>query len=354
MKLAVLAVGKLKEAWVQEGCAEYAKRVRGKLPLDLVEVKDDVELVRKIPPRYKLWALDERGKELTSDELAQALKRAMNGSEQGIALTIGGADGLPRDLVARADFVWSLGRADVASPARSSYCPRAALPRAQHLARRALPPTVSATMNRAPVKRTVLVVLDGFGERAETDGNAIRLARTPAFDALYREFPHTLINTSGLAVGLPEGQMGNSEVGHMNMGAGRIVYQELMRINKSISDGDFFKNRALVAAIDKAKATGKALHLFGLTSPGGVHSSLEHAVRASGAGQAARLDEGLRARVPRRARHAAEERRGLPAPGRSSKLLEDRRRPHRDGRRALLRHGPRQALGPRAAGLRCC
>jgi 2,3-bisphosphoglycerate-independent phosphoglycerate mutase len=128
-----------------------------------------------------------------------------------------------------------------------------------------------------PVKRTVLVVLDGFGERAEKDGNAIRLAKTPAFDALYKEFPHTLINTSGLAVGLPEGQMGNSEVGHMNMGSGRIVYQELTRINKSISDGDFFENRALVDAVDKAKAGGKALHLMGLTSPGGVHSSLEHA-----------------------------------------------------------------------------
>ena len=110
MKLAVLAVGKLKDAWIQEGCAEYAKRVRGKLPLDLVEVKDDAELARKIPPRYKLWALDERGKELTSDELAQSLRRAMNGGEQGIALVIGGADGLPKELAARAGFVWSLGR----------------------------------------------------------------------------------------------------------------------------------------------------------------------------------------------------------------------------------------------------
>jgi 2,3-bisphosphoglycerate-independent phosphoglycerate mutase len=127
------------------------------------------------------------------------------------------------------------------------------------------------------MKRTVLVVLDGFGERAASDGNAIRLARTPSFDALYREYPHTLINTSGLAVGLPDGQMGNSEVGHMNMGSGRIVYQELTRINKSISDGDFFENRALCNAIDKAKAGNRALHLLGLTSPGGVHSSLEHA-----------------------------------------------------------------------------
>ena len=110
MKLALVAVGKLKEAWVQEGCAEYAKRVRGKLPLDLVEVKDDAELGRKIPPRYKLWALDERGKELSSEELAASLQKAMNGGEQGIALVIGGADGLPKDLVARANFTWSLGR----------------------------------------------------------------------------------------------------------------------------------------------------------------------------------------------------------------------------------------------------
>lgn len=134
----------------------------------------------------------------------------------------------------------------------------------------------STTANRN-VKRTVLVVLDGFGERHERDGNAIRLARTPAFDELYRDYPHTLVNTSGLAVGLPDGQMGNSEVGHMNMGSGRIVYQELTRINKSIADGDFFENRALVDAVDKAKAHGGALHLLGLTSPGGVHSSLEHA-----------------------------------------------------------------------------
>jgi 23S rRNA (pseudouridine1915-N3)-methyltransferase len=110
VKLALVAVGKLKEAWVQEGCAEYAKRVRGKLPLDLVEVKDDADLVRKIPPRYKLWALDERGKELSSEELAASVRKAMNGSEQGIAMIIGGADGLPRELVGRADFVWSLGR----------------------------------------------------------------------------------------------------------------------------------------------------------------------------------------------------------------------------------------------------
>jgi 2,3-bisphosphoglycerate-independent phosphoglycerate mutase len=123
----------------------------------------------------------------------------------------------------------------------------------------------------------VLIVLDGFGESPARDGNAIRLAKTPAFDALYRDYPHTLVHTSGLAVGLPDGQMGNSEVGHMNMGSGRIVYQDLTRINKSISDGDFFTNHAFVDAIEKAKASGGSLHLLGLTSPGGVHSALEHA-----------------------------------------------------------------------------
>ena len=127
------------------------------------------------------------------------------------------------------------------------------------------------------MKRAVLVVLDGFGERAERDGNAIRLARTPSFDALYRDYPHTLVHTSGLAVGLPDGQMGNSEVGHMNMGSGRVVYQDLTRINKSIADGDFFENPALCGAVDRAKASGGTLHLLGLTSPGGVHSSLDHA-----------------------------------------------------------------------------
>jgi 2,3-bisphosphoglycerate-independent phosphoglycerate mutase len=127
------------------------------------------------------------------------------------------------------------------------------------------------------MKRAVLVVLDGFGERVEKAGNAIRLAHTPTLDALYRTYPHTLIATSGLAVGLPEGQMGNSEVGHMNLGSGRIVYQDLTRINKAIHDGDFFVNPVLTQAVDKAVASGGTLHLLGLTSPGGVHSSLDHA-----------------------------------------------------------------------------
>ena len=125
-------------------------------------------------------------------------------------------------------------------------------------------------------KRTVLVILDGYGERAERDSNAIRLATTPKIDALYRDYAHTLIETSGLAVGLPAGQMGNSEVGHMNLGSGRIVYQELTKIDKAISDGRFDSNAALNEAIDACLAGSGHLHLMGLASPGGVHSSLNH------------------------------------------------------------------------------
>ena len=110
MKLTILAVGRLREAWVQAGCDEYARRMRGKIPLEIIEAKDDADLVKKLPARYKLWALDERGKELSSTELADSLSRHMNAGEQGIALIIGGADGLPRDLVQRVNFVWSLGR----------------------------------------------------------------------------------------------------------------------------------------------------------------------------------------------------------------------------------------------------
>ncbi len=128
------------------------------------------------------------------------------------------------------------------------------------------------------MKRAVLVVLDGFGERAETDANAIRLAKTPRLHQLYQRFPSTLIETSGTAVGLPDGQMGNSEVGHMNLGAGRIVYQDLTRIDAAIADGSFFQNTVLVDAVEACKARGSKLHLLGLTSPGGVHSSIEHAV----------------------------------------------------------------------------
>ena len=121
-----------------------------------------------------------------------------------------------------------------------------------------------------------LIVLDGWGIREESEYNAIKLARTPVFNGLLEQYPNARLNASGEAVGLPAGQMGNSEVGHMNMGAGRVVYQDLTRIDKSIHDGDFFVAPALVAAMERTIAEGRALHLVGLVSDGGVHSHQRH------------------------------------------------------------------------------
>ncbi|MCD7867130.1 MAG: 2,3-bisphosphoglycerate-independent phosphoglycerate mutase [Clostridiales bacterium] len=125
-------------------------------------------------------------------------------------------------------------------------------------------------------KPTVLMILDGYGLNEKTEGNAIAQAQTPVMDRLMREYPFVKGNASGLAVGLPDGQMGNSEVGHMNMGAGRIVYQELTRITKEIQDGDFFKNPELLRAMENAKKNDSAIHFYGLLSDGGVHSHNTH------------------------------------------------------------------------------
>ncbi len=125
---------------------------------------------------------------------------------------------------------------------------------------------------------TLLVVLDGFGINPRRDHNAIALARTPFWDELLACYPHTRLEASGLAVGLPAGQMGNSEVGHTNLGAGRVVYQDIVRISKAIEDGSFFDNPVLVGAVEAARAKGGALHLFGLVSDGGVHSLQDHAL----------------------------------------------------------------------------
>ncbi|MAQ99953.1 MAG: phosphoglycerate mutase (2,3-diphosphoglycerate-independent) [Oceanospirillaceae bacterium] len=127
-------------------------------------------------------------------------------------------------------------------------------------------------------KPTALIILDGWGHRTETDNNAIANAATPTWDHLLQDYPSTLIQTSGIAVGLPDGQMGNSEVGHMNLGAGRVVYQNYTRINKAIADGELITNPALASAMDKAAASGKAVHLLGLLSPGGVHSHEDHVI----------------------------------------------------------------------------
>ena len=127
-----------------------------------------------------------------------------------------------------------------------------------------------------PKKPTALIIMDGFGHRDEKKGNAILAANTPNLDKIFSENPLTYIGASGLDVGLPDGQMGNSEVGHTNIGAGRIVYQELTRITKAIQDGDFFENPALMSAINQCKWFGSTLHIFGLLSDGGVHSHIDH------------------------------------------------------------------------------
>lgn len=125
-------------------------------------------------------------------------------------------------------------------------------------------------------KLAALIILDGYALRDEVVGNAVKQANTPNFDRYWNTYPHNQLTASGEAVGLPDGQMGNSEVGHLNIGAGRIVYQSLTRVNLSIRERDFFTNEQLVQAVENAKEDGKALHIFGLLSDGGVHSHIDH------------------------------------------------------------------------------
>ena len=128
-------------------------------------------------------------------------------------------------------------------------------------------------MNKTP---TTLIIMDGFGLSDEVKGNAVRGANTPVLDRLNGEYAHTQLSASGLDVGLPAGQMGNSEVGHTNIGGGRVVFQDLPRISRAIEDGTFFENPAYNAAMDACLEKGTALHLYGLLSNGGVHSTVEH------------------------------------------------------------------------------
>lgn len=125
-------------------------------------------------------------------------------------------------------------------------------------------------------KLAALIILDGFGIRGEESGNAVKQAKTPNFDRYWNQYPHNQLKASGNAVGLPEGQMGNSEVGHLNIGAGRVVYQSLTRVNLSIEKGEFFEKDVFLKSMRRAKETNKALHLFGLLSDGGVHSHINH------------------------------------------------------------------------------
>ena len=125
-------------------------------------------------------------------------------------------------------------------------------------------------------KKAVLIILDGYGIAAPSEGNAISCARKPNLDRLFSENPTSQLSASGLDVGLPEGQMGNSEVGHTNIGAGRVVFQILPKMSQEIKNGKFFENPVYIKAMDDAKANGKALHIMGLLSTGGVHSHLTH------------------------------------------------------------------------------
>ena len=193
-----------------------------------------------------------------------------------------------------------------------------------------------------------LIILDGWGHREEKEGNAVALADTPFFDRLWAGFPRTLIHASEERVGLPAGQMGNSEVGHLNLGAGRVVYQDLVRISKSVRTGDFFRNPVLCAAMDAARENGKALHLVGLLSDGGVHSLRHAPLRAAADGEGARRPEGVPPPRVRRAGHPAAKR-DRPPPGLAGEGGRDRRRGGGHRRRPVLHDGPRQPVGPRRA-----
>jgi 2,3-bisphosphoglycerate-independent phosphoglycerate mutase len=149
--------------------------------------------------------------------------------------------------------------------------------------------------NGRPRNRVVLVVLDGWGYRREREGNAIELASTPIWHRLWESFPRTLLEASGLAVGLPEGQMGNSEVGHLNIGAGRVVPQDLVRISQSIQSGEFYQLPPLVEFCARLRETGGTLHLVGLLGPGGVHALDRHLLAC--------VELGVRHRVPAIAIH---------------------------------------------------
>jgi 2,3-bisphosphoglycerate-independent phosphoglycerate mutase len=201
-----------------------------------------------------------------------------------------------------------------------------------------------------PKRPLVLTILDGWGYRAETANNAIALAKKPTYDKLLREYPNTLIQASDHFVGLPDGQMGNSEVGHLNIGAGRIVQMDITRIDALIAAGEFQKNPAIVKAMKRAREGGRQLHLFGLVSDGGVHSHQEHlyallrTAREYGL-SASSSTPSWTAATPARLR------RGL---HRAARTEDARVRRGQGGhhQRPLLRHGPRQALGARAQGLR--
>src|SRR6188474_3295825 len=193
----------------------------------------------------------------------------------------------------------SMGRSSAAQASTPTSSQRSWQPPARaDESRRLLRPgrrSMSPTATDLPLASVVLVVLDGWGLAPPGPGNAISLAETPVFDSLWDRYPHTQLNASGRSVGLPEGRMGNSEVGHLNLGAGAVIRQDLVRIDDAIADGSFFQNEALRAACARGRESGR-LHLVGLVSDGAVHSSLDH-VKAC-------IELAMRERVPHVVLHA--------------------------------------------------
>ena len=197
---------------------------------------------------------------------------------------------------------------------------------------------------RRPV---MLVILDGWGWRDDAADNAVRQAKTPTFDRLWQTGPHGLLHTSGKDVGLPGGQMGNSEVGHLNIGAGRVVMQDLPRIGAAIADGEIERAPALVELIATLKQSGGTCHLVGLASPGGVHSHQDHAAALAKILAAAGVPTRLHAFTDGRDTPPQSAADDIKAPdGGAAGVGQDRH-----GVRPLFRDGPRQALGSRREGL---
>ncbi len=206
-------------------------------------------------------------KKKTTEDTEKKTKKAAAKAEKAAVKKVEKAEAKAEKAAAKVEKAAAKVEAPVEAAARAEAAAAAVKAEA------AAPKAEKPQSGKSPL---ALIIMDGFGYRADSTGNAITAAKTPTIDKLTKTCPHTLIGASGMNVGLPDGQMGNSEVGHTNIGAGRIVYQDLTRITKSIQDGDFFENEAFLNAVTNCQWNDSTLHIFGLMSDGGVHSHLDH------------------------------------------------------------------------------